>query len=493
MSLSQRTIKAGSWQLAAVVIKAVLQLVVLGVLARYVLPKAFGLIAMANMVMVFVDMFADAGIGPAIIQKKELSEPDIRAAFLLSVVFGIFFVAALWFAAPLVSVIFKTGNNVVAVIRWIGISALITKVGIISRSRLEREMRFDILMWIDVGSYLFGYALVGIVMAVLDYGVWAIVVAKIAQCTLQTICLLIIRPNSVVPVFSGKIYKELVRYGGGLTLTRVFDSIASQGDYFIVGRYLGSAALGFYDRASSLSSMPGQYLNVVLDKTLFPAMAQVQDKLERLKKAYIISTNIVCTLLVPLTALILIIAPEIIGLILGPNWGSAIKPFRILTFVLVCRILINISDTLVRATGAVYASAFRKAILATLIVFGSWVGQHWGLSGVAIAVDGSLLIGFLMMLQLSLKILGCKLTECVHIYGHGLLLGLIVSAVVLPMTLILRLYSSAGIFVIGSTVASSALIIFIIAMTFPKLFGKSVCDFWEIVSLMIRSKRTRTG
>lgn len=492
MSLSQRTIKAGSWQLAAVITKAALQLVVLGILARYVLPKEFGLIAMANMVMVFVDMFADAGIGPAIIQKKELSEPDIRAAFFLSVVFGIFFVAVLWFAAPLVSVIFKTGNNIVTIIRWIGISALITKVGIISRSRLEREMRFDILMWIDIGSYLFGYALVGIVMAVLDYGVWAIVVAKIAQCTLQTVCLLIIRPNSVVPVFSGTIYKELVRYGGGLTLTRVFDSIASQGDYFIVGRYLGSAALGFYDRASSLSSMPGQYLNVVLDKTLFPAMAQVQDKAERLKKAYIISTNIVCTLLMPLAALILIIAPEIIGLLLGPNWGSAIKPFRILILALACRILINISDTLVRATGAVYASAIRKAVLAVLIVFGSWVGQHWGLSAVAVAVDISLLIGFLMMLQLSLKILECKLTECIYIYGHGLLLGLIVGAVILPMTLMLRLYASAGIFVIGSAVASSALIIFIIAMTFPKMFGKSVCDFWATILSMIRSKRMRT-
>ncbi len=492
MSLSQRTIKAGSWQLAAVVVKAALQLVVLGILARYVLPKEFGLIAMANMVMVFVDMFADAGIGPAIIQKKELSDYDIRAAFPMSIAFGVFMVTILWFAAPLVAVFFKS-ESIVAIVRWIGISALITKVGIISRSRLEREMRFDILMWIDIGSYLFGYALVGIVMAVLDYGVWAIVVAKIAQCTLQTICLLIVRPNSVVPVFSGKIYKDLVRYGGGLTLARVFDSIASQGDYFIVGRYLGAAALGFYDRASSLSSMPGQYLNVVLDKTLFPAMAQVQDRLGSLKKAYIVSTNIVCTILVPLTALILIIAPEIIGLVLGPNWGFAVKPFRILTFILVCRILINVSDTLVRATGAVYASAFRKAILATLIIFGSWVGQHWGLSEVAILVDVSLFIGFLMMLQLSLKILGCKLTECIHIYGHGLLLGLIISVVTLPMTLMLRQHASAAVFVVGSTVASSALIILIIAMTFPKMFGKSVCDFWETILLMIRSRRMRAG
>jgi len=373
MNLSQRTIKAGGWQLAAVVTRAGLQLLVLAVLARYVLPKEFGYIAMANMVLVFIEMLAEAGIGPAIIQKKDLEEEHLRAGSILAVILGIIFVSLLWICAPVIARFFKA-DNLVDIIRWVGFSVLITKLSVVSRSRIERDMRFDILMWVDIISYIIGYAVVGIVLAVLGYGVWAIVVGKLTQCTIQTTSLLLKRPNSFKPVFSIQAYKELVTYGGGLTLVRVFDNIASQGDYFIIGRFLGSVPLGLYERASSLMAMPGQYLSFVLDKTLFPAMSQIQDQAKRLENAYFMATNIVSIFLIPISVLMITVAPEIITTLLGPNWSESILPFQILSITVVLRIFINLSDTLVRATGAVYASAVRRAIYAITIILFCWIG-----------------------------------------------------------------------------------------------------------------------
>jgi len=476
MSLSQRTIKAGSWQFVAVFVRAFLQLLVLAILARYVLPKEFGYIAMANMVMVFVDMLADAGIGPAIIQKKELADVHINAGFILSVTLGILFVTILWISAPLIASCFNA-DNLASIIRWIGLSALIAKLGIVSRSRIEREMRFDILMWVDTGSYLFGYALVGIVLAILGYGVWAIVAGKLAQCSLQAACLLMIRPNFAKPVFSGKAYKELLTFGGGLTLARVFDNIASQGDYFIIGRFLGSSALGFYDRASSIMAMPGQYLNLVLDKTLFPAMSQIQNQAKKLEKAYFMSTSIVSTLLIPLTVLMFLIAPEIIGTLLGPNWSASILPFRILLLTVICRIFINISDTLMRATGAVYASAVRKVIIAFVIICCSWIGQFWGLNAVAIAVDVAIVIGYALTIQLSIKIIGCKLSDYLKIYKHGLMIGCILCLIIYPIVMLLRLYTSSQLLVLSTAMACSGLLMLFIVLLFPKLLGESVIEF----------------
>ncbi|MFH1654801.1 MAG: lipopolysaccharide biosynthesis protein [Pseudomonadota bacterium] len=473
MTLTHRTIKAGSWQLVAVVAKGVLQLLVLAVLARYVLPREFGYIAMANMVMIFVDMFADAGIGPAIIQKEELTEKHIRAGFFLSIILGTFFVLILWLCAPLIATFFKA-ESLISIIRWIAVSALITKIGIVSRSRIEREMRFDILMWIDVGSYVFGYALVGILMAMHGSGAWAIVVGKLTQCCLQTACLLFIRPGSLRPFIIGSEYKELLTYGGGLTLTRVFDSIASQGDYFIIGHFLGSTSLGFYDRASSIMSMPGQHLNLVLDKALFPAMSQVQSQAGRLEKAYFTSTSIVSTALIPLTVLMFLIAPEIIYTLLGPNWSASIWPFRILLLTIVCRIFITISDTLVRATGAVYASAVRKAITALVIISFSWVGTFFGLKGVAIAVDIANVIGYILMIQLSKSIVRFRLKDYFKLYTHGIIIGSLLLLTILPIVTTVRQLTSSNMMFLCVVLGSSVISVLLIVSFVPSLLGESL-------------------
>lgn len=487
MNLSQKTIRAGSLQFVAVFFKTVLQLVVLAILARYVLPKEFGYIATASMVMVFIDMFADAGIGPAIIHKKELSKDHISAAFLLSIALGIFFVSVLWICAPFVAVYFKS-ENLVDIVRWIGLSALITKIGIISRSRIEREMRFDILMWIDVGSYLLGYALVGIVMAVLGYGVWAIVVGKLVQCCLQTICLLTVRPNSIVLIVSGNIYKELMTYGGGLTLARIFDSIASQGDYFIIGRFLGLASLGFYDRASSIMAMPGQYLNLILDKALFPAMSQVQDQARRLEKAFFMATSFASVLLIPLSIVMFIIAPEIIRTLLGPNWSESILPFRILLITVVFRIFMSISDTLVRASGAVYASALRKAIGAVVIFVCCWCGQFWGLPGVAVAMDIAVLISCALMMQLSVRIIGCDLKDYIRIYGHGCAIGCVICLIILPIVIIVRQITNSELLVIGATFGCGSIVMYFIAILYPRLIGGYGIEFLAHVRKMLHRR-----
>jgi len=490
MSLSQRTITAGAWQLTAVVTRTGMQLLVLAVLARHVSPDEFGYIAIANMVLVFVEMLADAGIGPAIIQKKELSQRHINAGFFLSVVLGILFFSVIWLGAPLIAVFFES-DNLAAIAQWMGLSALVTKMSNVSRAQLEREMRFDILMWVDTGSYLFGYALVGIILALMNYGVWAIVAGKLVQSSLQAACLFIIRPSFTRLFFTLRECKELLRYGGGLTFARIFDNIASQGDYFVIGRFLGSTQLGFYDRASSIMVMPGQYLNLVLDKALFPAMSQIQDQKKRLEKAYFTSTSIVSTSLIPLTILMYLLAPEIIATILGPNWSASVLPFRVLLLTAIFRIFITISDTLVRATGAVYASAARKAIYAFLIIAGSWMGHFWGLVGVAIAVDVAVVIGYSMMIQLSMNLIGYSLSDYLRLYRHGLALGFILYLILAPGVILMRVYEINHAVLLFSALALSALLILSVFFFFPKLLGESVQTIFNKNILLVPFKKIK--
>lgn len=471
MNLTQKTMKAGVWQLISIVVKVAIQLCVIAILARHILPEEFGLIALANMVLVFVEMFAEAGIGPAIIQKKDLRGEHIRAGFMLAVTLGILFVTVLWLIAPLLAMYFKS-EALADIIRWLGLSVFIIKFGIISRSLIERDMHFHTLMWIDVGSYIFGYATVGITMAIMGYGVWAIVAAKLAQCCLQTIGLFALRPHSIKPVFSTSAYKRIAVYGGGLTLARFFGSIASQGDIFVVGRFCGISLLGFYERAVSVMVIPGQYMGYLLDKILFPAMSQIQDQSKRLENAYLMAIGLVNLILFPLSVLMFVAAPEIILVLLGPGWEQAVLPLQILLVTLNLRISVNLSDTLVRAMGAVYASAKRKAIFAFIMIFGSWIGHYWGIIGVAIAVNVAVIINCALMTQLSIKLVKGDVRNYFSGFKHSYMIGGILFLFSSLFAGFLRLHTDSAVVILFATIICSSIFLIVTILLFPKILGK---------------------
>jgi len=482
MSLTKKTIKAGTWQLISVVVKVFVQLFVIAILARHIPLRDFGLIALANMVLVFVEMFAEAGIGAAIIQKKILTNEDIRVGFTLSVLSGIIFVVVLWLISPLVAKFFKMEylNNV---IKWLGLSILFIKFGTISRSLLERDMRLDKLLLVDVGSYIFGYAPVGIGMAILGYGVWSIVIGKLVQSFMQSVFLFLACSHSTKPFFRIKECRDIGIYGGGLTIARFFDNIASQGDLFIVGRFCGVSLLGIYERSVSLTTMPGQYIGQIIDKAMFPAMSIVQDDSVKLQNAYLRTVSIVSMILVSSSILMFLVAPELIEFLLGPKWIDAIVPFRILVIMLNFRIAANLSDVLVRATGKVYASAKRKVVFAFLVILGSWIGQHWGIIGVAIFVNIAILTNYFMITQLSIKLMKLKFLCYFRNFKDGYIVGGVLLFISFPIISLLRFYFDSSFVVLFVGCIASILILFVTIVYFsPALFDNSV--FWFLFQIM---------
>jgi PST family polysaccharide transporter len=179
---------------------------------------------------------------------------------------------------------------------------------------------------------------------------------------------------------------------------RVF---SQQGDNMVVGRWLGPSALGIYGRAYTLMVMPAQVFGRIVNRVLFPVMAQVQDDPERLSRAYERALAVVALVALPISAFLLVVAPEFIPVLLGPAWTGVIVPFRLFTFSLLFRMSSMISDTLTNATGVVYARALRQAFYAVMVVAGALIGQRWGVGGVAVAVSLAMGVNYLIMAQLA--------------------------------------------------------------------------------------------
>jgi PST family polysaccharide transporter len=381
----------------------VLHLVVLGVLARLLTPDDFGVVSAALVVAGLSTVVSQLGVGPALVQRPELEQRHVDTGLTLSVLLGLLLGGVIWVSAPLAAR-FLGVEGVAPVLRVLAWIFPVRSLGTVAASLLTRKMQFQWLANLEVISYALGYGAVGITAALLGFGVWALVAAHMTESVVRSTILLAKHTPRVRPSLDGGALRDLLYFGGGFTIARLANYVATHGDNAVTARYLGSAALGFYGRAYSLMSAPAYAFGQVLDRVLFPAMAKVQHEPLRLKAAYRRGVAMIATLVLPASASFILLAPELIRVVLGPRWEAAVGPFRVLGLGMLFRTSYKMSDSIARSTGAVYRRAWRQIVYATLVCVGAWIGQHWGITGVAWGAVSAVSVNFFLMAHLSLQV-----------------------------------------------------------------------------------------
>lgn len=212
------------------------------------------------------------------------------------------------------------------------------------------------------------------------------------------------QPHPMRPLLERRAITELLYFGSGFTIARVCNYLATQADRLVVGRWLGADALGLYGLSSQLMTTPAVIVGQVLDRVLFPTMALVQEQPARLARAYRSAVAGCALLVLPASVVVAIVAPELVAVILGQGWIGVVAPLQILAFSMLFRTSYKLSDSVSRATGTVYARAWRQAVFTIGVFAGSLIGQRWGIEGVAFGVGAAFGINFLLMAQLSLRV-----------------------------------------------------------------------------------------
>jgi PST family polysaccharide transporter len=414
-----------AWGSAAI---GVLKVAVLLLLTRLLSPADFGVVGAALVVIGFSLNFSQLGLGPALVQRPVLEPRHVSTAFYTSTGFGILVTAIIWVAAPQISQFFRM-DHLTPVVRALALVFPISGISTVAENLLQRELRFRLLANRDVVAYGLGYGLVGVSLALLGWGVWALVAAQLTQTIVRTGVLLHAAPPLLRPRPTWASFVELMEYGAGQSAARIAALFANQADNLVVGRWLGAVALGLYSRAYQLMSVPSALLGDVLDKVLFPTMARVQDEPRRLASAYLQGTALLALLTLPAGVVAAVLAPELVVVAFGPRWEAAAAPFQVLALGMMFRTSYRMSDSLSRATGRVYRRAWRQALYAALVFLGAWLGQSRGLTGVAAGVLGALFLNYLMMAQLSLSVGQISWSQFVQAQLPAVRLTMLVGAV----------------------------------------------------------------
>jgi PST family polysaccharide transporter len=454
--LTEKTIAGLGWTSLAMGAQAVLQIVALIFLARLLAPEQFGLFAAAMVIGGFCAIFSDLGVSPAIVQRPDLELRHVRTGFTLSVILSLAVGGAAFHWADEIAGFFRM-PDLGDVVRIMAFGFPLQGLSTVAQSLALRAFRFRWLALLDAAAFAIGFLIVAPILSLFDFGVYALAGAYLTQQVVRSVVLLYRQPHAKLPMLQFRAMRELLYFGAGFTMAKVANYFATQADNLVVGRWLGAAALGIYANAYQLMASPASLFGQVLDRVLFPTMASVQKEPERLARAYRSGLFTCATVMLPVSALVAILAPEITLLLLGPNWSEVAVPLRILAFGMLFRTSYKISDTVVRATGAVYARAWRQAIYAAAVVLFAIIGQFWGLAGVASGVVLALALVFFMMAQLSLRLIGMGWADFARAHGPGLVMAAIVGTFCLVSATWLRNLGFGSFLVVVGVTLTAAL------------------------------------
>ena len=425
-SLLTKTFKGFKWMLFGSVGQAIIQILVLTVMARLLEPRDFGVVSLAIAVIGVSSIFSQMGVGPALVQRNELEERHVHAAFTFSIVFGLVLSLLLIVFAPLFGDFFND-ESLIQVLQVTSILFPIQGLSVVAESLLQRNLMFKSIASISFTTYLVGFGVVGVLLGLTIGGVWTLVIAHIVQQVLRSSFLLIRFSHSKKINFDLATYKELMYFGGGFTIARFANYFALQGDNFVAGKSLGTEALGLYGRAYQLMAMPANLVGQVLDKVLFPVMARYQEDREMLGRVLLRGVAFMSILIMPASSFFIIFANDIVLLLLGTAWTGVVEPFRILALGMFFRVGYKLGDSMTRAKGVVYKRAWRHVIYAVMVLSGAIIGQYWGITGVSVGVLIALFLNFINMSNLSLRLTETSWLSFIKVFLIPLTITIIIS------------------------------------------------------------------
>ena len=320
-SLKDKTIKGTAWSAIDNVTQMGVSFLVSIVLARLLSPDDYGLIGIINIFTVVCTAIINGGFSAALIRKKDVTDDDYNTSFIVNLGLSMLLYALVFLASPLIADFFGR-EELVWLTRVSSLIMIIGALAIVQQTRLTKRIDFKTQTKITLTASVIS-GVIGITMAFLDFGVWALVAQMLSAQVLRTVLLWVY--NHWIPSlrFNKQSFSELFGFGWKLMVSGILDSLYTQLYQVVVGKYYNAATLGQYTRAKQFSQMFSSNLTGVIQRVTYPVLSNIQDEKERMVAGYrkIIKTTMFITFML-MFALGAVSEPLLFCLI-GEKWHDA--------------------------------------------------------------------------------------------------------------------------------------------------------------------------
>ncbi len=384
-SIRPKVVRSGFWSLGGNWLSRVLGIIKMIILARLLSPLDFGIIGLAILSINALNVFSETGIESALIQREKIGRPELDTAWTIAIVRGLvlfilLFLSAGWFASYFDNMTLKP------VLRAMSATFLLagfTNIGIVY---FQKELEFKKKVFLDFTADIAG-AVSAVFLAFYIRNVWALVVGTIVWVMVKCLASYRLHPYRPKIRWDWPVAKNLLNYGKHIFWITLVTFIVTSGDDALVGKLLGLTMLGFYTMAYNIANVPVSSLTGIIGRISFPAYSILQKDPERLKEAFRKIFETVLIILLPLTALIMLLARDFTSIFLGDKWLPIVPVLQILCLLGLFRGLVNLFSPIQLAVNRPAIQSRNKTLelilfLALLYPFTT----KWGLIGAAWAV-----------------------------------------------------------------------------------------------------------
>ena len=306
------------------------QFVIQIILARLLTPSEYGLIGVLAIFIAISTVFIDGGFSAALIQCKDRSQKDFSTVFYVNVAIALVFYLILFFCAPLIAD-FYDKPILSSIVRVYCLTLIINSLASTGQTMLTIRLDFKTTTKISFAAGVVS-GVVGVVMAYLGFGVWALVAQALGYATIAALLTLIQVRWLPRDGFSGESFRRLFSFSSRLFAANLISSVYEKIFGVIIGKMFSTAALGFYDRAVSFNVLLNNNVTHVLGRVSYPLLSQIQDDNQRLMNIYRRYIQISAFLTFPLMMMLCGVAKPMILALLTEKWAASIVLLQVLTF-----------------------------------------------------------------------------------------------------------------------------------------------------------------
>lgn len=330
------------------------------VLARFLSPEDFGIVATAMVVISFGQMLWDAGLSKALIQTEEDAEDAAHVVFWTNLVLGCVIYLALLVSAPGVAVFFSSPASA-SVLRVLGLTTVISALTSVQTSLYIRDMNFRRLMWVKLLT-AFVPGLFSIPMAMVGYGVWALVAGSLVGQTLNLI--LLWHHSHWRPAFryDFRLARKLIRFGAWILMEAVAGWFQVWGDSLVVGKFLGVKELGVYRLGWTVSSMIYDLVLSPMQRIVYPAFSRMQNDREALIHFFHKAIRLSIAITIPVGLGLFLTGAELSDVLFDGKWEGLGSVIGVIGLMLAIGSMTGLNQDIYRALGKPHVNAIFTCI-----------------------------------------------------------------------------------------------------------------------------------
>lgn len=403
-------------------------LIVSIILARILNPNAFGVVAIVTVILEILQVFIDSGFGNALIQKKDADDIDFSTVFFFNIFICILLYIILFFLATIIAAFYKI-SELTLIIRILGLTVIISGIKNIQQAYVSKKLLFKKFFYSTLGGTILA-AIIGIVLALKGFGVWALVIQSLVNNLVDTAILWITVKWRPKLVFSFKRLKKMFAFGWKILVTSLLETIYNDLGQLIIGKKYTTTQLAFFNKGKQFPNYIVTNINSSIKSVMFPVFSSVQDEIIKVKAMMRRAIKVSSFIISPLIVGFVSVSNELVILLLTKKWIPCIPYFCLFSISFLFQPIQTTNKSVIKALGESSILLKVQLIVRVLGIVMLVISMNFGVLYIAISVVISSILEQFLLAKESKKILNYGYFEQLKDIMPSLILSIFMGIIV---------------------------------------------------------------